>query len=197
MNGDPSPAHVLMRQRLTEWGWSFVEEERVAGHRIDFVVEGRLGVDVNGDHWHRWPKIVACDRKKLGRVFAANGPIVLGVWYSRLVRDPEGVRQAVDLAFREGRLAFWDWAVPVDTVRVDARPRIKEALGGAGNAVQDHPLRGGRPTEPGDDAGADRGGSEGMVLPLGHARGRRRWSPLVRRLQEGMRRWVETGRRQR
>jgi hypothetical protein len=119
--GGPSPAHVRMRELLTSAqvaGNSLLvwEEVKVAGHRIDFVVEdclGRsLGVDVNGDRWHRWEKIRQCDRVKLDRVFAPGvEPLVLGVWWSRLQRSPECVGHAILLGLGLNRLAWWDWAV--------------------------------------------------------------------------------------
>jgi hypothetical protein len=108
-----------MRELLTDMGLRFAEEEKVAGHRIDFVVtrfgEPALGVDVNGDRWHRWKKIRECDRVKLDRVFAPGvEPLVLGVWWSRLQRSPESVVDAIRLGRDQHRLAWWDWAVRFD-----------------------------------------------------------------------------------
>lgn len=136
--GQPSPAHVAMRELLTSMKvqgnpllvW---EEVKVRGHRIDFVVEdclnGALGVDVNGDRWHRWEKVRLCDVKKLARVFDEGvQPLVLGVWWSRLQRSPESVEQAVHLGLRTGRLAWWDWAVTA--------AEMEMMVGGSGRRAQ-------------------------------------------------------------
>src|SRR6478609_2954187 len=104
--GQPSVAHVAMRELLTRKMFPFVEEEKIAGHRIDFVIPthwGRLGVDVNGDRWHSWGKIMDCDRLKLNRVFEAEA-CVLGVWWSRLQRSPEQVALMIASATQEPML---------------------------------------------------------------------------------------------
>ena len=132
--GKPSPAHLRMRELLTEMrspsglGFLVHEEVKVAGHRIDFVVEdwrgNALGVDVNGDRWHRWEKVRLCDVKKLSRVFAPGvEPLVLGVWWSRLQRSPESVEQAVWLGLGLSRLAWWDWAVTFEEMGPVSGPR--------------------------------------------------------------------------
>lgn len=143
--GKPSVAHLAMRElltRLSSWhGWTVIEEEKVAGHRIDFVVSmpyrgemRRLGVDVNGDRWHRWQKIVDCDRVKLNRVFGPDSDVlVLGVWWSRLQERPESVEHAILTGLMHRRLAWWDWAVPVESLHPvsgrEARSRV--AVGSA------------------------------------------------------------------
>lgn len=132
--GRPSPAHLAMRDLLaTIPNVTVTEETKVAGHRIDFVVTNRygdsLGVDVNGDRWHRWAKVRECDRVKLNRVFAPSvRPCVLGVWWSRLQRSPEFVRQAVIDGVIESRLAWWDWAVRVDELDEAPSRRVQSLL---------------------------------------------------------------------
>ena len=113
-----TPPETEMRKILLRMGVEFTEQERVAGHRIDFVLRGRRGlvlVDPNGDRWHRWQKIVDCDRKKLNRVIAA-GALPMGVWWSRIQKEPQGVADAIVYAVEAGRLRFWDWAVPVGSL---------------------------------------------------------------------------------
>lgn len=134
--GKPSVAHLAMRElltRLESWhAWVVAEEMKVAGHRIDFVVEmewqgvtRRLGVDVNGDRWHRWKKIVDCDRVKLDRVFGPDSDtLVLGVWWSRLQSSPASVEEGILTGLMHGRLVWWDWAVPIESLHPVSGRRV-------------------------------------------------------------------------
>jgi very-short-patch-repair endonuclease len=103
---------------LSVRGIPFERQRRWAGHRIDFTLYGDATrpvlLDVNGEWWHAWDKIVACDRVKLNRVFGA-GLTVLGVWSNRLRLDLQSVWEGIEAA-REGRLAFWDWNVAVGSL---------------------------------------------------------------------------------
>lgn len=108
-----------MHDLLTMAAVPFLEQERVAGHKIDFVVEwngSRVCVDTNGDRWHRWEKIVQSDRTKLDRVLAA-GELPLGVWWSVLQRSPDEVLEAIRWTHRHRRLYWWHWAVPIESLR--------------------------------------------------------------------------------
>jgi very-short-patch-repair endonuclease len=119
----------VMFDLLTEKGYEFEEQQRVAGHKIDFVVvrERRVCLDTNGDHWHSWPKIVACDVVKLDRVLAA-GELPLGVWWSRLRRSPEEVVSGLEQTLLFGRLPWWDWNVRVESLRPENGRRVRSLV---------------------------------------------------------------------
>jgi len=108
-----SPAELALREILVEMGLGFEEERKFAGHAIDFFVASESGpvlVEANGDRWHRWEKIRQCDAKKLNRVLAAGG-LPLGIWWTRLQREPAVVAEAIEIAVKSRRLVLWDWAV--------------------------------------------------------------------------------------
>jgi very-short-patch-repair endonuclease len=131
----PNRAEERMADLLIGAGVLFERQRKWAGHRIDFTLLGPVPpvlVDVNGEWWHAWAKIVDCDRVKLNRVFGA-GLLVLGVWSQRLEHDLAGVWDAISLAER-GRLAFWDWNVPIGSldegVARIVRSRLAEGVHG-------------------------------------------------------------------
>lgn len=136
MPGKKPPTEIRMAELLTEAGIEFEEQGKFAGHRIDFLLEpldrSRVPVclDVNGDRWHSWQKIVDCDRKKLNRVLEAGG-LPLGVWWSRLQRSEQEVASGIGSAIRWGRLPWWDWRVEP----VSLSPRARMAVEGFGIAV--------------------------------------------------------------
>lgn len=120
-----TPPEEAMATLLRRAGLPFVEQARVSGHRIDFVVVSGgspLLVDTNGDRWHHWSKIVESDRVKLDRMLAA-GWLPLGVWWSRLERSPDEVLEGIRWSFRHDRLAWWDWAVPIESLQHSARAK--------------------------------------------------------------------------
>jgi hypothetical protein len=126
-----SEAEAALGRLLESMRVPFRPQLKWAGHRVDFTVFpptiDPLLVDVNGDHWHSWSKIVECDRVKLNRVFGA-GHVVLGVWWSRLQQDRGSVRDAIWLAAVERRLAWWDWKVPIGRLDVDVQTRVRTLL---------------------------------------------------------------------
>jgi hypothetical protein len=130
MSQKTPPTELAMRETLASLGLWWEEQVRVEGHAIDFVVEGETGlllIDTNGDRWHRWGKIKACDLIKLNRVHSA-GHCALGVWWSRQQRSPDLVRRGVLLAYLTGRLPWWDWAVPVSDLLPEARANVEARL---------------------------------------------------------------------
>lgn len=126
-----TPAEEDLARLLTERGLRFWEQKKIAGHKIDFIV--RVGnrviqLDINGDRWHHWQKIIDCDRIKIERVLAA-GEIPLTVWWSRLKKDPEGVMDTLEgLAHGEARMPWWDWAVELDSLTPTAERRARKLL---------------------------------------------------------------------
>lgn len=110
---------------------SYLEQEKLGGHRIDFLVQfpqRDVLVDINGDWWHAKPKIIDCDRVKLNRVLAA-GFVPFAVFYSRLQKDPLGVVRTVeDLAGGPERLPWWDWNVDIDSLDPANRDRVRLLL---------------------------------------------------------------------
>lgn len=137
-----SPAEVQMRSMLEGLGVPYQEQRKVAGHSIDFVIDvgtHLVLIDPNGDRWHRWSKVRACDHVKLNRVLGADPLrtpekpcIPLGVWWSRIQKDPASVIDGIDLAIRYREMAFWDWAVDVDLLEPIARRNLMEVLDGVG-----------------------------------------------------------------
>lgn len=125
-----TPAERDMADLLDSVRFPFEEQLPFAGHKIDFTVylnDRAVLLDVNGDRWHRWQKIVDCDRKKLNRMLEAGG-IPLAAWWSRVKKEPDAVLAAIVLA-SHGRLAYWDWAVDLDSLSPVASERAKAALG--------------------------------------------------------------------
>lgn len=107
-------AEELLAGLLEERGLFFSEQEKFAGHKIDFILhfdDRDVLLDVNGDRWHHWTKIVDCDRIKLNRVLEAGGTPT-AVWLSRLQKDPTPTLDAIAaLGAGPERLPWWDWAV--------------------------------------------------------------------------------------
>jgi hypothetical protein len=121
-----TPPEQDMFDALTGAGFSFEEQFEFAGHKIDFGVEIdglTVLLDVNGDRWHRWQKIIECDRVKLDRVLAAGG-FPVGVWRSRMLEHgPSTVLQTVAVSAAQRRIPWWDWAVPISSLQEEARVR--------------------------------------------------------------------------
>ncbi|AMM44348.1 HNH endonuclease [Arthrobacter phage Kitkat] len=123
-----------MAHLLEGAGIPYSEQEKVGGHKIDFVAHfpsRDLLIDVNGDRWHHWMKIVDCDRIKLDRVIAThNRPFA--VWWSRLQKDPAAVLAAIlHMGFGEQDpdfLPWWDWAVDVDSLTPENATWIRDLL---------------------------------------------------------------------
>lgn len=115
-----TPPEQAMSELLDRAGIGYTEQERTAGHRIDFTLHPagrRILLDVNGDGWHRWRKIVDCDRVKIVRVLDA-GNCPWAVWWSRLQRNPAQVEAAVRAMATSNHqfLPWWDWAVEIDSL---------------------------------------------------------------------------------
>lgn len=116
-----------MRRLLTSMGLVFDEQSLFAGHRIDFLVEGPKGplcIDTNGDRWHSWSKIVACDVVKINRVVRAGGR-PLGVWWSRQQRSEAEVSEGIWYALETGCLPWWDWRVRLSDLLPDVRSVVE------------------------------------------------------------------------
>lgn len=108
----------------------FDEERKFAGHAIDFFVSSGRGpvlVEANGDRWHRWEKIRQCDLKKLNRVLVAGGCPV-GIWWSRIQKEPDFVGEAIEVAVKSRRLLFWDWAVSPEELSSKAQGELSRLL---------------------------------------------------------------------
>jgi hypothetical protein len=123
-----------MAALLTGAAIPFSEQEKVGGHKIDFVAHfpsRDLLIDVNGDRWHHWRKIVDCDRIKLDRVIATHSR-PFAVWWSRLQKNPTEVLAAIiHMGYTEidpDFLPWWDWAVDIDTLAPDNAAWIRELL---------------------------------------------------------------------
>jgi len=103
-------AEQKMADLLDELGVPYEEQVKVDGHRVDFLV-GRVIVEANGDWWHRTEMWKSTDEKKL-RKWKDAGRVVVGVWESRLDKEPEKVKEAIMVALTIGKEPeFWDWAV--------------------------------------------------------------------------------------
>lgn len=107
-------AEELLAGLLEQRGIQFSEQQEFAGHKIDFTLhfpDRDVQLDVNGDRWHHWKKIVDCDRVKLNRVLNKGG-VPVAVWLSRLQKDPSSTLDTL-AALGAGplRLPWWDWAV--------------------------------------------------------------------------------------
>lgn len=127
MSGKEPPTEIAMRELLTRMGQPFEEQALFAGHRIDFLLQGGVRpvcLDTNGDRWHSWGKIVACDRIKIRRVVEAGG-LPLGVWWSRLQRSEEAVWEGVQYALTTGCLPWWDWKVWLSDLPVPVRSVVE------------------------------------------------------------------------
>jgi hypothetical protein len=78
----PNRVEQRMEDLLVGAGVLFERQRKWAGHRIDCTLLGPVPpvlVDVNGEWWHAWAKIVDCDRVKLNRVFG-TGTCRSGRW---------------------------------------------------------------------------------------------------------------------
>lgn len=120
------PEEALARL-LTDAGLPFAEQQKMAGHRIDFLVDGWMLLDVSGDRWHSWKKIVDCDRLKLERVGRA-GLVPCGLWWSRLQRSPDQVAEAVRAYLGGARWRWWDWRVGVEELSSEAQAVIRKGI---------------------------------------------------------------------
>jgi hypothetical protein len=129
-----TPPEQALAELLDSVGFEYQREALFEGHRIDFLIDAGSHVvlaEPNGDRWHRWSKIVDCDRKKLNRVLSGPMPAVpLGIWWSRLQRDPHRVLDAVTAAIVAQRLCWWDWAVKIDSLDAEPRLRLQAMMNG-------------------------------------------------------------------
>ena len=106
-----SSAERKMAALLDEMNVEYEEQVKIEGHRVDFLVDGRLIVESNGDWFHRLDKWKPNDRKKLGKWKKAGVPVV-GVWESRIDKEPERVKDSIMAMLVAGiEPDFWDWAV--------------------------------------------------------------------------------------
>lgn len=128
-----TPPEEWMAAALDRLGFVYEEQGLFAGHRIDFLVQsarGEVCLDANGDRWHRWKKIVDCDRLKLDRVLFAGG-LPCGIWWSRMQKDPARAEAMIVAAVKEGILLEWDWAVKPETLAPVARQAMEAVFRGS------------------------------------------------------------------
>ena len=107
-------AERKVSEQLDLMGLQYECEYKVEGHRADFWLPAvDLVIEANGDWWHRTDMWLKTDAKKIAR-WRAAGVRFLGVWESRIDKEPFSFREALRMMIEDPKCEapFWDWAVP-------------------------------------------------------------------------------------